>query len=172
MTDHRRPLRSTASEERFRALFARHYAAVYGYAARRIGRQDAADAAAEVFTVAWKKFGAVPDEPETLPWLYAVARRTVANAARTRRRRDRLEARAARLGPATEPPPTEPILDALGALGDADREILRLAAWEGLGPEGLGAALGCSSGTAAVRLHRARRRLGEALEALESGGHR
>lgn len=156
--------RDSVPEDRFRALFAAHYPAVYGYAARRVGRDEAADAAAETFTVAWRRLRSVPDEPDTLPWLYGVARRVVANLVRSQRRRDRLAARAAALAPrsgATEPDPD--VERALGDLGERDREILLLAAWEGLDPAGLGKVLGCSPNAAAVRLHRARRRLQEAM---------
>lgn len=155
-------------EDAFRGLFGRHYGAVYGYAARRLGRDDAADAAAEVFTVAWRRIRSVPAEPEALPWLYGVARRVVANHQRSRLRKDRLEARAL-----AEPPPRfEPDLTdvegALAALRDTDREVLRLVAWEGLGPDGLAKALGCSRNAAVVRLHRARTRLNAAWD--ERGG--
>ena len=75
----------------------------------------------------------MPAEPETLPWLYGVARRVVANQERSARRRLRL--------------------------GQADREVLRLAAWEELQPAEIAAVLGCSANAAAVRLHRARQRL-------------
>ena len=95
MTDFRLQVAGDTPEERFRALFARHYPAVFRYAGRRLGREEAADAAAEAFTVAWRKIAHVPPEPETLPWLYGVARRVVANAERGRRRRERLAARAA-----------------------------------------------------------------------------
>ena len=52
--------RAASPEARFSALFARHYPAVFGYAARRVGREEAADAAAEVFTVAWRRVGRRP----------------------------------------------------------------------------------------------------------------
>ncbi len=159
-------------EERFRAAFAAHYPAVYGYAARRVGRDEAANLAAETFTVVWRKMHALPDEPDTLPWLYAVARRVLANTLRSRRRRARLAARAAATL-ADRPPPYEldtDLAEALGRLSTSDREILLLAAWEGLDPTGLGHVLGCSPNTAAVRLHRARRRLDHAVH--DEGGAR
>jgi DNA-directed RNA polymerase specialized sigma24 family protein len=164
MTDSRLEMPGATAEERFRALFARHYPAVYRYAGRRLGRDEAADAAAEAFTVAWRKIAQVPAEPNTLAWLYGVARRVVANAARSRRRRHRLAARAAQ-GIPDEAPTPDPVgvLAALEALRADDREVLRLAAWEGLGPREIGTVLGCSPNAAAIRLHRARRRLEEAL---------
>jgi RNA polymerase sigma-70 factor (ECF subfamily) len=48
---------------------------------------------------------------------------------------------------------------AFRTLGEKDQEVLRLHAWEGLAGKALAVALGCTTGTAAVRLHRARRRL-------------
>lgn len=154
--------RAASPEARFHALFARHYPAVFGYTVRRVGRDEAGDAAAEVFTVAWRRIERVPAEPETLPWLYGVARRVVANQERAARRRLRLEARAAvSPGAAVEAPGTAgvDVEAALLRLGTADREVLRLAAWEELQPAEIAAVLGCSANAAAVRLHRARQRL-------------
>jgi RNA polymerase sigma-70 factor (ECF subfamily) len=55
------------------------------------------------------------------------------------------------------------LLGALARLSDRDREILLLVAWEDLDPASAASALGCSRATFAVRLHRARRRLGTAI---------
>ena len=52
---------------------------------------------------------------------------------------------------------------ALTRLREPDREILRLVAWEGCTTGELATVLGCSSNAAAVRLHRARRRLRKVL---------
>jgi RNA polymerase sigma-70 factor (ECF subfamily) len=162
--------RPASPEARFNALFARHYPAVFGYAARRVGRDEAGDAAAEVFTVAWRRMGKVPDEPETLPWLYGVARKVVANQERSARRRLRLATKAATgLAPAQEGPGPA-ALDveaALRRLAPADQEMLRLAAWEELQPAEMAVALGCSANAAAVRLHRARQRLAEEMSAKD-----
>ena len=169
MTAPTRPSAGDTAKQRFRALFARHYPAIFGYAARRVGHDDAPDTTAEVFTVAWRRISSVPSEPETLQWLHGVARRIVANQQRARRRRDRLDAKVVGLGVTHSPPPTEPVLEALHRLSDDDKEILRLAAWEGLDPADLGSSLGCSPTTATVRLHRARKRLAAALEDLDGG---
>lgn len=158
--------RAASPEARFQALFARYYPAVYGYAARRVGRDEAGDAAAEVFTVAWRRLGRVPPEPGSLPWLYGVARRVVANQERSANRRRRLEARAAAHAPGSAPGPDPAGLDveaALGRLRRADREILCLAAWEELPPAEIAGVLGCSPNAASVRLHRARQRLAEEM---------
>lgn len=54
---------------------------------------------------------------------------------------------------------------ALERLSDRDREILLLTTWDGLSGRRAAAALGCSPGTFAVRLHRARTRFARALNA-------
>ena len=56
------------------------------------------------------------------------------------------------------------IARALGELSEDDREVLMLVAWEGLTAAQAGEVLGCSAGAAAMRLHRARRRLSTLLE--------
>ena len=171
MTLPRSPDRERLPEDRFRRIFEAHYPAVFGYAARRVGADAAGDVAAESFTVAWRKLGEVPGEPDTLPWLLGVARRVVANEHRSRRRRERLAVTVAahsRSGVRSEP--DGGILEAFGRLPLRDREVLRLAAWEGLDPRGLAVVLGCSPNAAAVRLHRARRRLDDAVSEL--GGER
>lgn len=160
---------SLAPESAFREVFGRHYGAVFGYAARRLGWDDAADATADVFTVVWRRIRSVPAEPETLPWLYGVARRVVANHTRTRTRRERLEAKALAEPVRRVEPVTTDVDAALSALRESDREVLMLVAWEGLGPKALAKALGCSQNAAVVRLHRARARLSAVMDE-ERGG--
>jgi RNA polymerase sigma-70 factor (ECF subfamily) len=142
-------------------MFSRHYGAVFGYCARRLGRDDAADATADVFSVAWRRIRRVPLEPMTLPWLYGVARNTVANARRSSARRTRLESRAAEHAEYVwrDTSARTDLDGVLERLSDDDREVLMLVAWEGLGPADLGRVLGVSPSAAAVRLHRARSRL-------------
>ncbi|MFH2072896.1 MAG: sigma-70 family RNA polymerase sigma factor [Actinomycetota bacterium] len=160
-----RPLAASHSEERFRDMFAHHHPAIYGYAARRVGRVDAADVAAETFTVAWRRLRRVPEEPATLPWLYGVARNVVANLERSRRRAERLAAKeAAAAGPEAAVEMAADLAAALDQLRDDEKEILLLAAWEGLTPSQIGEVVGCSPNAAAVRLHRARTRLADAME--------
>ena len=66
---------------RFEALFRAHAGAVRTYVRRRSDAEGADDVVAEVFLVAWRRLGDVPEDP--LPWLLGVARRVLAN----RRRR-------------------------------------------------------------------------------------
>jgi RNA polymerase sigma-70 factor (ECF subfamily) len=131
---------------------------------------DAEDAAAETFTIAWRKLDAVPDEP--LPWLYAVARRVLANQRRGRTRRERLVAllrvddvpTPLRVGDSDE----GPAFEALASLSPADQELLRLVAWEELGNREIAHVLGVSPNAVAIRLHRARSRFAAALEQVDA----
>jgi len=59
------------------------------------------------------------------------------------------------------------VLAALDRLRDADREILRLAAWEELSHREIAQVVGCSDASVAVRLHRARNRLGREIQKEE-----
>ncbi len=94
----------------------------------------------------------------------------VANHRRSPVRRDRLDRRVAEHADYVWREEATGLDSVLAALRDDDREVLMLVAWEGLGPEDLGRALGCSSSTATVRLHRARTRLSATWDEL--GGSR
>jgi len=166
---------STASkdvEAEFDTCFRAHYAEVLAYALRRLGDRGAAeDVAAQTFAVAWRRLDALPADP--LLWLLGVARHVIQNETRSARRRSRLLARitgqhremAAAADPADSVSERSAILAALGRLSEGDREVLRLAAWEGLDARRAAVALGCSRGAFALRLHRARRRLAKELAA-------
>jgi RNA polymerase sigma-70 factor (ECF subfamily) len=169
-------------EERFRSFFLEHYRVVLAYALRRTDQEaDAHDVVAATFAVAWRRFDRCPSDRELeRPWLYAIARRALANQRRAQRRisslRDRL-ARSGAPGPgvaavADSRADLREIAAALGRLGEEDRELVRLVAWEGVSTRGLAEALGCSQNAAAIRLHRARRRLADELEKERLGtGH-
>ena len=157
------------SAARFDAAWAAHSAGILAYAARRtVSAEDAADVLAETFLVAWRRLGDLPDEPDTRPWLFGVARLVLANQHRAERRRSALTdaliretavLTAGHLHPPREDPRNARLAAALARLPEADREVLLLAGWEGLAPAQIAVVLGCSAPTARVRLHRARRRL-------------
>jgi RNA polymerase sigma-70 factor (ECF subfamily) len=158
-----------AERAAFEALYVEHYWALLRYAVRRLpDRESARDLVADAFAVAWQRRSRIPpDRP--LPWLYRVAGNLLVN----RRRRSARGADATlRLAWATADQHAagaderaewadalDSVLAKMRALSARDREVLLLHAWEGLQGEDLAAALGCSAGAAAVRLHRARRRL-------------
>lgn len=160
----------TSPEARFTALFERTHRPLLAYAVRRVADPaDAADVVAEAFVVAWRRIEDVPAGAEATPWLYGVARRVLANHHRGERRRDALADRlrdslreVSVAGPETAD--ISALTRALARLRPDDQEILRLLAWEGLTHEEIAVALGISRGSVRVRLHRARSRLGAALE--------
>jgi RNA polymerase sigma-70 factor (ECF subfamily) len=160
---------------RYEAMFRSTYEGVLAYALRRTDRSSAEDVVAETYATAWRRFEIVPEDP--LPWLYAVARRVLANSRRSGMRRIQLAARlAAELSPPAvhEPDPSEWLEDAaimraaLSALSDSDAETLMLVAWEGLDHHRASIVLGVSANAFGVRLHRARRRLEAEVERLHS----
>ncbi|WP_238176655.1 RNA polymerase sigma factor [Kribbella albertanoniae] len=157
---------------RFEELFTCHHDDVLRYFVRRLDiRADAADLVAETFLVAWRRLDDVP-KGEILPWLYGVARRVLSNHRRGESRRhglaDRLRDDLRTAVPAPEPVSVE-AAEVFQQLSDTDREVLSLAAWEGLDTTQLAAALGCSRNAAMVRLHRARRRLERLLDNTPAG---
>lgn len=170
----RRASANRDAEARFEACFRAHYADVLAYALRRLGERGAAeDVAAQTFAVAWRRMSALPADP--LPWLFGVARHVVQNETRSARRRSRLLARITRQHvPGTSPDPAaslaerSAIVAALGRLAEGQREVLRLAAWEGMDARRAAAVLGCSRSAYTLRLHRARRRL---AKELATSGH-
>ena len=79
-------------QARFEALYQEQVGAVAAYALRRASRETSEDVVAETFLVAWRRLEDVPFE-KPLPWLYGVARRTLANQRRAAVRRDALGTR-------------------------------------------------------------------------------
>jgi RNA polymerase sigma factor (sigma-70 family) len=161
---------------RFDALFADTRVPLLGYLARRCqSTDDAADLLAEVFLVAWRRIDDVPRGDDGRLWLYGVARRVLANHHRRTRSETGL---AIELGSEPMRVPLEPhaeelddarlplLADALERLGDKDRELLSLTAWEDLAPAQIAKVIGQPVGVVRVRLHRARARLREALAEL------
>jgi RNA polymerase sigma factor (sigma-70 family) len=156
----------------FSAMYASHYPHVVRYGLRRLGDPDAcAELAQEVFVVAWRRRTDVPER--SLPWLYGVARRLLANEWRARRTAPELLSVPVDLPGAPGADAGVEVADvhaALARLAEPDREILRLVGWEELTVAEAGQVLGCTRTTAAVRLHRARRRLTSAMESAQHDG--
>lgn len=80
--------------ERFERIYEVGYEPILAFALRRTATpEDAADVVAETFLTAWRRLAEVPDPPEARLWLYATARRVLANQRRGQRRYQRLAAR-------------------------------------------------------------------------------
>ena len=150
----------------FARVFADLYPRIRAFTARRVGEADAEDLAVETFEVAWKKRGDDPAAVEAA-WLYGIARKRCANHLNRRRRFDRaVERLSAERSVEDQPSLTDNDgrLGSLAALSLRDKEILALAAWEEMGVLEMARVLGCTRATAAVRLHRARKRARALLE--------
>ncbi len=154
---------------RLTRLYERYERALHAYCLRRMSGEDAADAVAAVFTVAWRRIHEIPPEPMELPWLYGVARRVVSEQRRSMGRWRRLGERLSGIRWPTVTSPDHVVVqraeydlvwEALWALAEQDREVLLLSAWEELPNPQIAQVLGCSTDAAAQRLHRAKRRLG------------
>ncbi len=124
----------------FERFYEGHANAVYSYCLRRVGVEAAKDATADVFVVAWRRWGAVPEGDAAAGWLYGVARNVLRARQRPMRRRGRLvEKVAAQPEPSVVGPELqvvrlaehEAVLAALGKLPEKDREIILLIEWEG-----------------------------------------
>ena len=152
---------------RFRTLYEANFTPILGYALRRVGNpEDAADAAAETFLVAWRRLDNVPVGDEERLWLYGTCRRVLANHNRGNTRRGRLGGRLrAALAEQTVPDPAGDVVlgltvrEALARLPSTDREVLQLSSWEHLEPREIAVVLGVSARAARTRLSRARERL-------------
>jgi RNA polymerase sigma-70 factor, ECF subfamily len=156
------------SEGGFTEAFDRWAPWVLRFAQRRLTDHDAAwDVVNETFTTAWRHWDRRPPEAELLPWLYTIARNAIRDERRSADRRSRLKARLFATGHVRQTADSAErvvlglsVGEAFARLPEADREVLRLVAWEGLGDaRSVGIALGLSDATARVRIHRARRRL-------------
>jgi RNA polymerase sigma-70 factor (ECF subfamily) len=165
--------RSATDPASFEPLVTRHSPALYAYLSRRIPNA-AEDILSEVWLSAYA--GRATFDPSRGPargWLFGIAR----NAVVTHLRRatalplgygsaedqgwnevdDRIDAQ--RAAPA--------LFAAVKALPDGERELLLLVALDGLTPTEAAAALGIPAGTSRSRLHRARSRIRDQLEAAE-----
>lgn len=159
---------------RFERVYDDCYDAILRYCLRRTSREDALDATAETFLVAWRRRADVPVGRE-LPWLYGVACRVLAN---QRRGRVRHAAALADLRSVDEPVvgpetlvvqhyETADLISALGRLSVKDQEVVCLAGWEELDRDELALAVGCTPNAATKRLNRALDRLGRELGVIE-----
>ncbi len=161
-----------SADARFRRIFDEHCASVQSYCLRRLPVEDAKEATLEVFSIVWLRMDAVPTGEATIRWLYGVAHNTVRNHRRARRRAVRLVAKVAASGRSFPPETDQQVIghfeaievrDALATLGAADRELLRLKAWEELSNAEVGEILGISARAVEGRYARALKRLARAM---------
>lgn len=159
---------------------------LHRYLLRRTAPDMVEDVLSETMLVLWRRVdhvpglrnGSLPDRDEVLPWCYGVARGCLANARRADGRRLRLVERLMSVQQAPVPVVTDhgDLHAALDALGELDREVIRLWAWEELAPRQIAEATGMTSNAVSVRLHRAKKKIAEQLQSrrnnAELAGHK
>ena len=169
----------------FDAVFREHFAPVYRFIARRVGKALAEDLAAEVFATAYRRRAAYqPERGSPRAWLYGIASNVVRKHWRDEQHLLELDARLTRDLPgslrtaqfadaaderviaATLAPR---IAGALAALNPEQRELLLLHVWADLSHEEIAAGLGIAQGTARSRLSRARAALRAQLGEFDFG---
>ena len=93
---------------RFDALFEAHGLDIVAYCSWRAGSpSDVQDAVADVFLTAWRRLDDVPEGDPARVWLYATARKVIANQRRSTRRRVALQERLTlEAAPVRQEPPS------------------------------------------------------------------
>lgn len=125
-----------------RVEFEAHYRSVApelaGYL-RRQGATDVEDLVADVFTTAWRRRADLPPPVLRRAWLFGAARRLLLADLRRKRQNHLVVTELVTCPPhelddAPESDDQNVIVQALGRLPDAQRELLQLAEWERLTP--------------------------------------
>jgi len=154
----------------FGLIFTRHYPALYNFAARRIGRDEAADLVADTFVRALESRATYdPSYPSCLPWLYGIAQNVIRDRLRRVGRGKRIteefgeetDDRVVASSVATD------LAHALARLSKRDRSTLLLYALDGLSYSEIALVLDIPAGTVGSRLNRARQQILEAIPDLE-----
>ncbi|MCW2924974.1 MAG: polymerase, sigma-24 subunit, subfamily [Thermoleophilia bacterium] len=172
--------RSFDDPRAFMPLVDRHRRVLFGYLARRVGRDLAEDITSETFTRAFaqrRRFDQERDDAR--PWLFGIATNLLRNNARSEVRQLRAYTRHgvedrtfddhagsdARLDAVSQTPA---LAAALAALKAGDREALLMFAWNDMSYEDIALALDIPVGTVRSRLNRARRIVQEHLAAADA----
>ncbi|MGW1209980.1 RNA polymerase sigma factor [Streptomyces sp. NPDC002499] len=159
---------------------------LHRYLLRRTAPDMVEDVLSETMLVLWRRVdhvpglrdGSLPERDEVLPWCYGVARGCLANARRADGRRVRLVERlmSVQQAPVSVVTDHSDLHAALSALGELDREVIRLWAWEELAPRQIAEATGMTSNAVSMRLHRAKKKIAEQLQSgrknAERAGHK
>jgi RNA polymerase sigma-70 factor (ECF subfamily) len=179
-TDAQLIARSIDDPRAFMPLVERHQRVLFGYLARRVGRDLAEDVTSETFTRAFAQRQRYDqDRPDARPWLFGIATNLLRNHVRSEVRQLRAYSRHgaddrthdddagthARLDATAQSPQ---LAAALAALKPGDREALLMYAWNEMSYEDIAEALDIPVGTVRSRLNRARRIVQEHLAASDA----
>lgn len=179
MTDAELLARIVAGDEAaHRRLFDRYYARVFAFTLRRLSDRGAAEeVTADVFFEVWRNAGSFRGESAVSSWIYGIAHLKSLSA----RRYQRQPRRASVIVTADEKlqqfgDPSElevslesreelrQLLEAMEALPESQRNVLRLAFIEGRSYEQIASELGISEANVKTRVNRARARLRLAVD--------
>jgi RNA polymerase sigma-70 factor (ECF subfamily) len=170
----------TERRERFEAIATEVYDPLQRYLRRRATAEESSEVFSDVLLTVWRRLDDVPPGA-VLPWCYGVARRTLSNHRRAAQRHLRLVQRLEserEQAPGGDPADVlhdqdAELAEAMAGLPPADREILRLWAWEQLEPREIAQVLGSTANAVSLRLSRARKKLAESLTRQDdsSPGH-
>ncbi len=156
----------SASESAFDALVARHVNLVYSTALRFTGNpHHAQEITQAVFVILARKAGSLRRGTVLSGWLYQTARLTAANFVKGETRRQRREQEAYMLstlnesGPAAWQQIAALLDDAMGDLGETDRNAVVLRFFENKTAQEVGAALNLTEAAAHKRVSRALEKL-------------
>jgi RNA polymerase sigma factor (sigma-70 family) len=166
---------SRADPAGFATLYDRYAAQLYRYAYQRIGVQSAEDVVADTFLAAFQQREWYdPSRADVRPWLFGILTRKLARHYRAEKARYRALARS--IPETVQDGPDEqiaarvtagavrgPLAAAIRRLSEGDRNVLLLVAWCDFSYDEVAAALDIPLGTVRSRLHRARRKVREAL---------
>ena len=173
---------SAADPEAFGQIFDRHAATIHRYLARRVGPLLADDLTAETFLIAFRSRDKYDMSQENCrPWLYGIAANLLRGHQRAEIRQYRALARTgvdpvydssedadARVTAADD---VRALAGVLARLPAGERDVLTLIAQAQLSYPEVARALNIPVGTVRSRLHTARKRIREALPALEGPDH-
>jgi RNA polymerase sigma-70 factor (ECF subfamily) len=155
-------------------IFEAHKDAVYGFAWRMTGSQDAAeDIAQECFLQVLKTPKRYDDTRGPIrPWLLGIARNLISKRWRAEGRWSSLDEEIAFVDPpSTDCSLAERVSYAVHSLPPLQREVLILVEYEGMTADEAASAVATDIGAVKARLHRARNNLRRILEPLRSAIH-
>ncbi len=164
----------TGDPDALAAVYRRYARPVWGLAMTILrDRQLAEDAVTEAFLRAWRVAATYDPDRALGPWLFTIARRAALDTLRR-------ESRPTRGGhepeqdAAVDPPSLSAVWEAwqvrtaLAELPEDERDIVRLAHYEGLSHAEIAGTLEIPMGTVKSRSHRAHRRLADRLRHLRA----
>lgn len=170
----RMPKKNTSlfSDEQFSDFYRLHRTQVVRYVTRRL-RWDIDDVVEEAFVTAWRKRALIPQAAsDQIVWLYAIARRVIANKVRWRTRLDLFNRAHEPLIVTSTNGDSEGLTallvhSAIRRMRPQDREVLLLVEWDGCTIDEAASVLGITSSAAGKRIGAARIAFAEQYDKLK-----